>query len=52
MNLTLWVRQYLEKLDGKRDPKADAAELVRLSMAAGGDSRGWKFNRQEIHDRR
>ena len=46
------VREYLEELAGQRDSQRDAAELVRLSRAAGGRSRGWKFNREEIHDRR
>ena len=45
------VREYLEQLAGKTDPKADAAEFERLSRAAQGNSRGWKFNREELHDR-
>jgi len=28
-----------------------AAEFKRLSRLAHGDSKGWKFNREEIHDR-
>jgi hypothetical protein len=46
------VRDYLEQLAGKRDPKAEAAEFVRLSRIAPGNSRGWKFNREEIHERK
>ncbi len=46
------VREYIEQLAGKRDPKADAVEFERLSRLANGDSRGWKFNREEIHERR
>ena len=46
------VRQYLEQLAGKTDPKTDAAEFERLSREAHGNSRGWKFNREELHDRR
>jgi hypothetical protein len=46
------VREYLEQLAGKTDPKADAAEFARLSRAAHGDARGWKFNREELHDRK
>ena len=46
------VREYLEQLAGKADPKADAAEFERLSRAAQGNGRGWKFNREELHDRR
>ena len=46
------VRDYLEQLAGKTDPNADAAEFERLSRAAQGNSRGWKFNREELHERR
>jgi hypothetical protein len=46
------VRDYLEQLAGKRDPAADAAEFARLSRIAPGNSRGWKFNREEIHERK
>ena len=46
------VRDYLEQLAGKRDPKAEAAEFVRLSRLSHGNSRGWKFNREEIHERK
>jgi hypothetical protein len=46
------VREYLEYLAGKTDPQADAAEFERLSRLARGDSRGWKFNREELHERR
>jgi hypothetical protein len=46
------VREYLEQLAGKPDPKELAERLRRLSEQAHGDSRGWKFNREEIHDRK
>jgi len=46
------VREYLEQFAGKTDPDADAAEFERLSLAAQRDSRGWKFNRDELHQRR
>lgn len=46
------VREYLEQLAGKTDPNDDAAEFERLSRLAQGDSRGWKFNREELHERR
>jgi hypothetical protein len=45
------IRDYLSVLAGKSDPAADAAEFERLSREANGDSRGWKFNRDEIHER-
>jgi hypothetical protein len=46
------MREYLEQLAGKSDPDEDAAEFERLSKLSNGDSRGWKFNREEIHERR
>jgi antitoxin component of RelBE/YafQ-DinJ toxin-antitoxin module len=46
------VRQYLEQLVGKSDSNTDATEFERLSAAAQGDSSGWKFNREELHERR
>jgi hypothetical protein len=45
------MREYLEQLAGKSDPNADAAEFERLSKLSNGDSRGWKFNREELHER-
>ena len=46
------VREYLEQLSGKTDPILDAAEFERLSHLAGGNRRAWKFNREEVHERR
>ena len=46
------VREYLEQFAGKTDNKVDAAEFERLSRLAEGNSRGWKFNREELHERR
>ena len=46
------VRDYLEQFAGKSDPQADAAEFERLSRLSQGNSRGWKFNREELHERR
>ena len=45
------VREYLEQLAGKSDPDADAAEFEKLSRLADGNSRGWKFDRDELHER-
>jgi Family of unknown function (DUF6364) len=45
------VREYLEQLAGKTDPTEDAAEFERLSLLARGDSRGWKFDREQLHER-
>jgi hypothetical protein len=46
------VREYLEELAGKSDPKLDVAEFERLSKMSQGDSKGWKFDREEAHERR
>jgi hypothetical protein len=46
------VRQYLEQLAGRSDPEADAAEFERLSRVTHGHSKGWRFNREELHERR
>jgi hypothetical protein len=46
------VREYLKQLVGKADANEDAAGFERLSRLAQGDSHGWKFNREELHERR
>ena len=46
------VRDYLNQFVGKRDPHTLASELRRLSELAKGDRRGWKFHRDEIHERK
>jgi len=46
------VREYLEQLAGRVDPERDAEEFERLSRLARGDSKGWKFHRDEAHERR
>jgi hypothetical protein len=46
------IREYLEQFVGNSDPEADAQKFLRLSRLSTGDSRGWKFNRDEIHERR
>jgi hypothetical protein len=45
------IRDYLEQLSGKSDPDQQAADFERLSLLSGGNSRGWKFNRDELHER-
>ena len=45
------VQDYLEQLSGKADPEADAAEFERLSALSLGNSQGWKFDREELHQR-
>ncbi len=45
------VREYLELLAGRSDPGADAIEFERLSELSRGNSGGWKFDRDELHER-
>ena len=46
------VREFLEQFAGQTDSDADATEFERLSRPARGNSSGWKFNREELHERR
>lgn len=48
-SLNQLVRDYLEHLAGPGDPDASIAEFRDLSGR--GHSRGWRFNRDEIHER-
>jgi hypothetical protein len=50
-SLNQLVREYLETLALTEDAGADIAELRALSKSAKGRSRGWKFNRDELHER-
>ncbi len=46
------VRRFLEELAGNDSAGRDVAELEELSVRSGGRSRGWRFDREEIHERR
>jgi hypothetical protein len=46
------IREYLEQIAGSTDSEADAQEFERLSRESQGNSRGWRFNREELHERR
>ena len=46
------VREYLEQLAGKSNREALVAELREMTRNSTGNSRGWKFNREELHERR
>lgn len=48
-SLNQLVRDYLQKLAGGDDPERSVEEFRRLSGK--GHSRGWRFNRNEIHER-
>lgn len=45
------VREYLEQLTGRDEPQRDNDELRRLSASSGGRSGGWRFDRDELHER-
>jgi antitoxin component of RelBE/YafQ-DinJ toxin-antitoxin module len=42
------IRNFLTQFAAGSDRATQAEELRRLSREAKGDSRGWKFNREEI----
>jgi hypothetical protein len=48
-SLNQLVRDYLQKLAGGDDPEKSVSEFKRLSGQ--GNSQGWRFNRDEIHER-
>jgi Family of unknown function (DUF6364) len=50
-SLNQLVREYLERLAGSDDAERDVAELRRLSAESRGRSRGWRFGREELHER-
>ncbi len=43
------IRDYLERLAGSDDPERSIEEFKRLS--GHGHSRGWRFDRDHIHER-
>jgi replicative DNA helicase len=45
------VRDYLDHLAGQASAEDDIGELRELSQRSKGRSRGWKFDRDSIHDR-
>ena len=49
MSLDQLIRHYLEDLTDRPSAEAEIAEFRRLSGQ--GNSQGWKFNRDEIHER-
>jgi uncharacterized protein DUF6364 len=52
MSLNQAVRRFLEDLAGDDSVDNDIAELASLSARSGGHSRGWRLDREEIHERR
>jgi hypothetical protein len=45
------IRDYLTDVTGAPSPEELVAELDALWTDSRGDSRGWRFNREELHDR-
>ena len=45
------IREFLKDLAGTSNAGSDADEFVRLSRSANGNSHGWRFNREELHER-
>ena len=52
MSLNQAVRRFLEDLGGDDSVDNDIAEMNNLSAGSGGRSRGWRLDRDEIHERR
>jgi hypothetical protein len=52
MSLNQAVRRFLEDLAGDDSVESDIAEMNNLSAGSGGRSRGWRLDREEIHERR
>lgn len=50
ISLNQLVRDLLERTVS-RDGKAAAEEMLRVTAAIRGDSKGWKWNRDEIYGR-
>lgn len=45
------IRDYLEEITSQSSVEEEIAEFERLSLGGGGRSQGWKFDRDEIHER-
>ncbi len=50
-SLNQLVREYLQQLAGGSDVDDDIETLRRLTEEGHGRSGGWRFNREEIHER-
>ncbi len=50
-SLNALVRDYLASLGSTTEVEAELQELRALSQSGKGDSRGWRFNREEAHER-
>ncbi|MBI4513848.1 MAG: MerR family transcriptional regulator [Gemmatimonadetes bacterium] len=50
-SLNQLVRDYLERLTGRDQIDREIEELRRLTAEARGRSRGWRFDRDALHER-
>jgi len=50
-SLNQLVREYLSSLAAGDDAEAEIEEMLALSKEARGHSRGWRFDRDELHGR-
>ena len=51
MSLNEAVREYLKQLAGGDSAEEEIAELRAISGGSASRSRGWRFDRDELHDR-
>ena len=50
-SLNQLIREYLTTLIAEGDADGDIRELRRLTKQGRGRSRGWRFGRDELHER-
>ena len=50
-SLNQLIREHLQRLMALDDAQSDIEEFKRLSDLPQGDSRGWRFDRDELHER-
>ena len=51
LSLNQMIRDYLSEVTAESSPQELVDELDSLWAEGRGDSRGWRFNRDELHDR-
>ena len=50
-SLNQLIREYLEALTAVHDAQHEIEEIQQLTEAGQGRSRGWQFDREEVHER-
>jgi hypothetical protein len=50
-SLNQLIRDHLEQLTRQNEVQEEIAELRRLSAEGQGHSQGWRFDRDELHER-